>query len=483
MADFNIDFGILKPLDFVGDLGNAFQVGRALARQNGEQQAMSQYATDPQGAVQNLMRYNPAQAMQLQEFLDNQAQQQQAQADRQSSITQAQAEAGGDLQGAMQAAASRGATGDVMTIKNMIDSAPAQQKAAAIQAAQQANEATAHILMGLKGVPDPNQRLAMAQHLAAQSGGAVDPNSITLNDVTDQGINAHLANAMSIDQMLRQAHDQEEARHNKVSEGFEGQKVNLERQRVGIEGARLAFDKSQAAAGGGLTPDSLDYAAEMYRQTGVMPALGMKSSGARTAILNRAAQLASQGGATAADDVVAHAQTRAGTSTLKQAMERQNLLEQNAAEAYDMGNLVLKLAPTGEGPFSWPILNAPVQAIRSAFGNKDVTRFEGAIGSYAEKYARVMTAATGNAAATDSARDAAKQRLHSAMADGQLRGAIDVMNREMEIQRQQNAASVSRIRGSIRSGAPPATAPIGNAMKPTGGGQKTPGGYTVEEVQ
>jgi hypothetical protein len=115
----------------------------------------------------------------------------------------------GQIQGnAMQApqrtvgfAARGGGTGDVMTLKSKIDALPEQDRAAVAAQVQARNEALAHILVGLTGCP-LEQRLPIAQHVARTSG-MIDPTQITADDVSDAGLQAHLATAMAVEQYVR----------------------------------------------------------------------------------------------------------------------------------------------------------------------------------------------------------------------------------------------------------------------------------------
>jgi hypothetical protein len=72
------------------------------------------------------------------------------------------------------------------------------------QAASQAQEQFATILNGLKlQTTDPRQRLAMAQHLAGlHPEFGIDPNAISPDDVTDQGIAGHVAAALFLKSQL-----------------------------------------------------------------------------------------------------------------------------------------------------------------------------------------------------------------------------------------------------------------------------------------
>lgn len=90
-------------------------------------------------------------------------------------------------------------------------------------------------------------------------------------------------------------------------------------QRNAISAQQLA----QGAATGNLSPDTVDFLAETYRQTGNLPPMGMGRSAAeaRNKVLTRAAELAMGGGrdaASAAGDVrTAKADTAGATSTVK----------------------------------------------------------------------------------------------------------------------------------------------------------------------
>lgn len=102
---------------------------------------------------------------------------------------------------------------------------------------------------------------------------------------------------------------------------YQQQQLKNEQARLSMERQRLS--DSQATGVGELTPQTLDVLAQGYLQTGTLPPMGMgaKASSAKSAILNRAAELATQGGV--APDVAASnirqgkMDTAAATNTLK----------------------------------------------------------------------------------------------------------------------------------------------------------------------
>lgn len=257
-----IDFGTTVP-ETPETYANAFQVGLGLAKQGVADNAMTANAADPSAPVDpRLAAADPAAYAAIQA--------RQAAAGQQASlVTQAGQVAGGDTQGAMNTAAARGDVAGVTALRAQIDAVPEQQRKAAIEAAQQRNDQTAHVLAGLKGYqnPDgslatPEQRLGIAQHLA-QTSGLLDPSTITLNDVTDSGINAHLAMVVTADQWLKNAHEQAtlaetgrahdlEHQDRQGTQSIERGKLGVDQARLGLEVRKYRDEQAGSGAGGGL---------------------------------------------------------------------------------------------------------------------------------------------------------------------------------------------------------------------------------------
>ena len=151
MADgVNVDFGAMKPgPDVVGGYVNAFKVGQDLGKVSAMRNAPS--GVDPAAAA---------------------------------------------------AAASPAEPGDISSLAAQIAVPPGQERSAKIMQAQTVNEQLAHVLIGLKQYP-PEQRVGIARHLAL-STGLLNPATITPEDVTDRGIDAHLAQAMRVERFLSQ---------------------------------------------------------------------------------------------------------------------------------------------------------------------------------------------------------------------------------------------------------------------------------------
>jgi murein DD-endopeptidase MepM/ murein hydrolase activator NlpD len=219
-----------------------------------------------------------------------------------------------------------------------------------------------------------------------------------------------------------------------------------------------------------LGDEDLTFAAGVYMQTGQMPAVGQGRQGAalRQQILHRAAQVAHDTGQTGAEAATLWAENRTAYQTLAHVRSRRALIEQQAGEANSTADLVLQAMPDGQNG-TQPWLNRPYRAFLAQTGNAGVTRFNNAVNTFAEGYARVMTGAMGSAAASDSARAVAHRLLNADQSPAQIRANIAQMRREMAAQTrsldQAEAAARAQIRQAGGGSRAPATAP---AAAPTG---------------
>lgn len=194
----NIDWNAAPPaVDMVANYINAFKTGQAMGKATAIQNANAPFPQDPQGG--EVTAPTPGATSTGQGY--------QGPLNPQSLPTRAPVQTVQSVHGISAESPQPGATGGADALKAQLNGMPPAQHAAAVVAAQEKNEQLAHILFGLKGYP-PEQRLAIAQHLAQQTG-LMDPNQIGEGDVSDQGINSHLATSMSIEQMLKRQEAQQ----------------------------------------------------------------------------------------------------------------------------------------------------------------------------------------------------------------------------------------------------------------------------------
>lgn len=218
-----------------------------------------------------------------------------------------------------------------------------------------------------------------------------------------------------------------------------------------------------------LTPEAVDYVAQQYIATGQLPPMGMGKSATanRNAVLNRAQQIEAETGATGYDAVARHATMKTAQATLTQASKTLSAVQAAEGTVEQNMGIVMRLAPKGAGPTGSPMLNAPIQSLRkNVWGSKDVAAFDGALGTVADEYGKVMTTSTGTGgqALSDSARQEAYSRLSKAATIGQLQATMSTMRQEMASrsaelskQRTEQLAILSN-RGAAPQGAPAAAA-------------------------
>ena len=217
--------------------------------------------------------------------------------------------------------------------------------------------------------------------------------------------------------------------------------------------ARLASKQSGPVDDTPMDQDAIDYAATIYRDKGTMPSFGNSKYAVtdRKRIINRAAAMAKEAGTGAAGDIVKQAGVKADTASLAQTTRYRNQVESFEETAQNSAKLIRELAPKGLGPTGVPAFDSWLQGGRKAAGNADVVKFGNAIDTFTSEYAKIMSGSTGAAGSTDSARAKAEGLINRALNAQQLYGALDVMQREMNIRRQSLVDQEAQIRKELGS--------------------------------
>lgn len=275
-----IDWGLLKPApDIVGTYQNAFRVGQGLAKEAQTRQALSTYATDPQGSVNAMMAVDPDRAMQMQQYG-------QQQSDRTARIAGAQAYAAGDVPGAKAALAQTGDLNGAVALDQHIASLTvAQQEAAAKRSTLLGNVAGA--LLNVPLAQRPSVIAHMAPDLQAQG---IKPEEIQGFDLSDGSLSSFRDMHMTVAERLTAAAQAETARHNKVEETMpKAVAVGADQTLVNTNPNSPGGAAAAAPAAGGAPPPAAGPQADQIAQTA-------KAAGAtpeETAYLGRTAQLES----------------------------------------------------------------------------------------------------------------------------------------------------------------------------------------------
>lgn len=202
---------------------------------------------------------------------------------------------------------------------------------------------------------------------------------------------------------------EETARHNKAMEG-------------------LVSQKASAAI---LTPEGQDLAAQEYLNTGKLPpGMGGAQTGVNAKIIGRAAEMAAANGNDAQATALNRASFKAGQTGLTALTKQRTLV--GAFERTALKNLEIaldesnKVDRTGVTP-----INKWLIAGKKATGDVEVGRFNAALTSALNEYAKVLSGATGSAGISDAARREAHDLLNTANTPEQVIGIVDIMKREM----------------------------------------------------
>lgn len=202
--------------------------------------------------------------------------------------------------------------------------------------------------------------------------------------------------------------------------------------------------------GGGLTSAGLDAAARQYATTGQMPTLGMGSSGARQAIINRAAELYS------GLDVAGNAaRYRAGTGALNNVAKVKaavGAFEDTATKNSEiLKNTLRKIPDLGAAP-----LNQAARAVSNALGSVEMSQFNAAIQSVRNEYARIISNPSLTGVMSDTARREGEVLLNPNATVAQILGALEILQAEARNRRMSFDSVESELLGGLGgSSAPP----------------------------
>jgi hypothetical protein len=226
---------------------------------------------------------------------------------------------------------------------------------------------------------------------------------------------------------------------------------------------KVAQDRLAAeTATGVLSPDTVDFVAETYRQTGQLPPLGMGKAAVnmRQKILERAAELSMKPtgdgavpltAAQAAAEVKANKAETAGAAAGQRAVGTQIANTQVAAsEANKMIN-VAKPYVDRVNPTDYPVLNAAGNFVARNTGDPNVVGLATALNGLVNTYARAINP---KGVATVSDKNHAREIINAAMSKGQINEAFAVMGQEMDAA----LASGPETRAAMRPNKPAAAA-------------------------
>jgi hypothetical protein len=220
--------------------------------------------------------------------------------------------------------------------------------------------------------------------------------------------------------------------------------------------ARLAFDQSQAGGESSFTDGAIANAAARYNIDGTLPPMGMGKAGSlgRSAILNKAAELAASSGLTGDQQRIQQIGNKANTAALSKIQQQQTMIgafEKNFNANADIAlEYSAKVDRTGV-----PLANKWINAgKRSIAGDPDLAAYDQAIKSTANEYAKIVSGSMGNTAIAEGEIKKVESLLNSAQTPDQVNAVINLMKRETQNRMKGFDDEKASLRGSMTGGGP-----------------------------
>lgn len=223
----------------------------------------------------------------------------------------------------------------------------------------------------------------------------------------------------------------------------------------------------QETAAGELTPETRDFAANLVAQGGAMPSLGMGKAAAkmRSEILSRAAQIATEGGGSAAAgaaDVLANKAGLTGRAAEERVLGSQGA---NVALASSEARKMIELAKGYSAAIDrtqYPSINAIQNAVNKGTGDKNIVALNTALNSLVNSYARAINP---KGIATVSDKNHAREIVNANYANGQLDTIFNVMDEEMKAAQESTGAARASLRGKPAAVTTPKEVDFGDLRK------------------
>lgn len=237
-----------------------------------------------------------------------------------------------------------------------------------------------------------------------------------------------------------------------------------------VANRRVNVTVSTASAAPPLDDAAIDYAADMYREKGQLPPLGMgkAAAGLRAQIIERAAQKAGAEGGSAAGDVAGQADVKANTAGLLNLGKMRASVAQAEGNASKEADLVLSKLDKGGLPGGPSALGKWVQGTRTGvFNDPDASAFQTAVESLKNEYVKVLSTQGGMSGgmSSDAARREADAYINPRLSKDQIKANIAVMRQSMKNRTSAIEDAYAQTRDRLSSGGKPAVAPAADGWK------------------
>jgi hypothetical protein len=206
-----------------------------------------------------------------------------------------------------------------------------------------------------------------------------------------------------------------------------------------------------AAGASGLTPEARKAAAESYILTGQIPG-GSRNKADVEAIQNEAAELRANKGLSAGDTVANQAGFKADTSSLTNLTKLSDASDAQQTAATKELDLVERNIPAAAENISSIAIDKWVQTGQTQFGDTEIPKYQAALISALDEYAKIINGSTGATGSTDSARAQAATIIPPGATSDQIKEIISTIKQGMQYKTESYRAQIDAIRERIGAG-------------------------------
>lgn len=227
-----------------------------------------------------------------------------------------------------------------------------------------------------------------------------------------------------------------------------------------------------------LSPEAVALVGQQYLSKGpeALQNLGQGKVGVqnKNRIMNWVAETAKEAGTSNPELVARFAQNKANSAALTANTKALTALSSSEGTLVANLDFAQQLAKRGLGPTGVPLLDTPLNKVRSTLGSADAKTFDNVLKTSGDEYARILTMGPngGGGATAEGAQKQAQSLINSGMNLRQLIDAIDAAKTEAENRRisysNENGRLVSAISGVPFNAAPNAN-PVPAGGAPAGG--------------
>lgn len=205
-------------------------------------------------------------------------------------------------------------------------------------------------------------------------------------------------------------------------------------QAADLQIKRDRLDKDIAGDEQPFTSAAIENAAARYNIDGTLPPMGMGKTGAqaRSAILNKAAELAAAAGKSGDQQRIDQIGNKANTSALAQLQKQQTMVgafEKNFVRNADISmELSDKVDRSGI-----PVINRWLNAgKRSLAGDPELSAYDASLKATSNEYAKIISGSMGNTALAEGEIKKIEGLLNAAQTPEQVKAVINLMKRETQ---------------------------------------------------